>query len=129
MSGTYKIGTINDGVNNLIDMSVVTGYDPHPTEFLEYSEVVGQTLSGAPIEAGNPTVKWTWGLLDQSAFNRLYAYCTGAWSRVYIQTRVNSGTGYNYGIFKATMARPRARTVPGLYRSEVEVVFTSLETP
>jgi len=128
---TYQIARLTEGIGGLKDLTSVVGYDPLPgdTEFLEFTEVVGVTLSGTPIESGFPRTVWRWGMLPQASFDALYAYCTGAWSKVYIRTRVNSGTHYHFGIFKATMLRPRAKTAPGNLRTDVEVVFTHLETP
>lgn len=128
---TYQLGRLADGLSGLQDVASIAGTDPTPdeTEFLEYTELVGVTLSGYPIEAGFPKVRWKWGMMPQANFDALMSYCTGAWSRVYIRTRVNSGTMYNFGVFKAIMTRPRAKTLPGRLRGEVEVIFTMLETP
>lgn len=126
---TYRLGAYANGAVGLQDIENIVGVPPHPTEFLEFNEQVGITLSGKPIEAGAPRVKWTWGELDQWQFHALAAYCTGATAPVYIQTRVNTGVNYHYGIFKATMTRPRATTAPGYRRTEVEVVFVNLQSP
>ena len=125
---TYQLGAYADGVNALKDMVQITGVDPQPSEFLEFSEEVGTALSGKPIEAGAPSAKWQWEYLEQISFSALAQYCTGTSSVVYIRTRGNTGTSYSFGVFKAIMHRPRGATVPGNLRRGVEVLFTGLET-
>jgi hypothetical protein len=126
---TYQLATLAQGVAGLQDLVTITGVDPQPSEFLEYSEAVAVSLTGKQIEAGFPTVTWTWDRLRQTEFDRLYSYCTGMTSPVYIRTRVNSGTGYNFGIFRAEMGRPKAKTAPGNMRTDVQVKFTMLRSP
>lgn len=126
---TYQIGNLAEGVGALQDATTLFGIDPQPTDFLEYSEVVGNTLSGRPIESGFPMVTWRWAMMYQRDFNVLFAFCTGAATEVLIRTRVNSGTFYQFGIFRATMTRPKGKTTPGNLRQDVEVLFTMLQSP
>lgn len=129
MSTTYQLGLYANGIGGLRDMVTITGVDPHPTEFLEYGDASAQALSGRPIESGFARSKWTWGELEQWAFDALYTLCTGASADVLIRTRVNSGTPYSFGIFRGIMTRPRAQTAPGNRRTQVEVVFINLRSP
>lgn len=126
---TYQIAKYADGVGALKDITAVTGVDPHPTDYLEYTEVVGMSLIGAPIEVGFPRARWRWGMLEQWAFDALCSYCTGTSAPVYIRTRTNVGVPYTFQTFRATMARPRAKTRPGRLREDVEVEFTMLQSP
>lgn len=126
---TYQLGLLANGQSGLRDLIAITGVDPHPTEFLEYTEAASLTLSGRPIETGFARSKWTWGELEQWAFDALNALCTGAAADVLIRTRVNSGTPYSFGVFRGVMTRPRAQTAPGNRRTQVEVVFVNLRSP
>ncbi len=128
---TFRIGRYVDGVNGLHDVRDDIGEDPTPsgTLFLEYSEKTADTLSGKPNEQGPAKATWYWGMLNQSQFDRLFYYCSGASAPVYIQTRVNSGSSYSFGLFRAIMRRPQAKSAPGLLRLDVTVEFSSLATP
>lgn len=125
----HKIGTYAGGVaamKSICDLLEV-GIDPQST-FKEYSETVGNDLTGAPIEAGFPTASWTWDVMPQKDFDRLLGLVSnGASAQVIIRTRNNSGTsGYDFDNFSAIMNRPKAGIRDGLVLKNITVDFSML---
>ncbi len=126
--GNYYIGA---SVATLFPVTGLTsdGADPHPSQFVEYAEVVGTDLNGAPIEAGLPRCTWNWSEMDAAGFDALTDYFTTNAGIVYIQTRTNvyASDAYTFATYKARMARPRGETVPGKRYSGVTIEFTMME--
>lgn len=126
--GKYYIGATIVGLAAVTGLSD-DGTDPHPTTFIEYSEIVGTDLNGAPIEAGLPRCTWRWEQLDAKGFDALMDVYVNNSGVVYITTRKNvySGTAYTFANYKARMSRPTGDTIPGKRYSSVEIQFTALE--
>lgn len=126
--GNYKIGA---NVAGLVAVSTLSNdaTDPHPTQFVEYSEIVGADLNGAPIEAGLPRCVWKWEQMDAKGFDALVDYYTTYGGIVYITTRTNvfASTVYTFANYKTRMARPTGETIPNKRYQNIEIVFTALE--
>lgn len=124
-----KIATQAQGVAGLQGICDVLdiGVDPVST-FQEYSEVVGNDLNGAPIEAGLPMASWQWDVMTQTDFQRLLNYVSsGTSAYVYIRTRNNTGqSGVDAANYLAVMARPAYEGREGLILRNVTVNFTAL---
>jgi len=123
LGGNYALGFTNPPTP-LESVGIV---DPFPGELQPFSEVLGVAGSGKQVRLGLPIAKWTWGMLDQTQFGYFMQFISGGDSRVYIKTRVPSGTVMTYHTFQATMHYPSKATpvAGGLWR-DVEIVFTHL---
>lgn len=125
-----KLGTLANGVAVMNDMCnlLSVGVDPE-TEFVEYTEVVGADLTGAPVEAGFPKATWRWAVMPQSDFQWLLDFIASTGSgNVYLRTRNNSGaSGFDFANYSAIMARPKAGARQGLLVRDVVIEFIGLE--
>lgn len=126
----HKLATLAQGVAGMHDICNLlnVGIDPVST-FQEYTEVIGNDLNGAPIEAGLPQATWAWDVMSQSDFQYLLNFigATGSGS-VYVRTRNNSGeSGYDFANYLAVMTRPVAEEREGLLMRGVTVTFLQME--
>lgn len=123
LGGNYAIGFTNPPTR----LEALGIPDPFPGELQPFSEIGGTSGSGRQIRLGLPVAKWTWGMLDQTQFNALLTLCSGSDSRLFIRTRVPSGTVMTYHTFQAVMHYPsKATPVAGGLWKDIEIVFTQL---
>lgn len=98
----YKIGTTLENMVTLASLGIA---DPKST-FQPYTELVPLD-SGKERGQGFPVATWQWGFLTVAQRNALRAYCTGASSSVYIQTRKADSSDV-FDDFTAIMVWPLA---------------------
>ncbi len=121
-------------MGNAGDMKVLMteiGIDPYPIEYLPYTEIVGETGDGRPVEMGPPTCTWHFSIMKQSQYDWLLYW----WRRqfapqllpVRITTRIEFGNVVSFSTFSCIMWRPTSTVVPGNFRSNVVIKFTQLE--
>jgi len=124
----YEIGTVGEGMSALLG---VMGNEPYPIEYLPYTEIVGQTGDGRPVEMGPPICVWRFTRLTQWQYNWLWNWWLRQFSphneTIRIKTRVDPGAHLSYTTFDCIMWRPTSTVVPGRWRSAVEIRFTQLE--
>lgn len=125
----FYIGTQAAGTAGMKDLCALIAEDPATTTYQEYSEVVGEDLDGAPIEAGLPRAAWQWDRLSQAEFDALLDYTDPSASAcVYIRTRVNMGASMpEFATFLAVMHRPQSEPEGRIVHRRVEVEFTALQ--
>lgn len=123
----FAIGTAAGGAGAIKDLCLYAAEDPEAT-YQEYSEVVGQDLNGANIEAGLPRASWRWAQLSQAEFDALLDFTGGAASApVYIRTRVNTGALLSeWGTFLAVMQRPVSTPAGQIVHNDVAIDFVAM---
>ena len=121
-------------MGNAGDMKVLMteiGIDPYPIEYLPYTEIVGETGDGRPVEMGPPTCTWRFSIMKQSQYDWLLYWYNRQFPDkllpVRITTRIESGNTVQFSTFSCIMWRPISTVVPGNFRSNVVIKFTQLE--
>lgn len=100
--------------------------DPYPTEFQPYTEVV-QDGNNQDVLLGRPTVKWSFGLLEQWQMNIILGMLANGPRTVYIRTRIMSGVNLTYADFRANMRWPtKGNLKAGGFWQDIELQFTDL---
>lgn len=123
----YRIGTQAGGVAGMADLCRYTDVDPDST-YQEYTEIVGQDLNGAAIEAGNPRAAWSWRDLSQAELQYFLDLLGSSMSvYVYIRTRKNTGALLSeWGNFLAIMTRPKSEPEGKIVHRNVTIEFVQL---
>jgi len=123
----YEMGNAGDMRNIFTNL----GVDPYPIEYLPYTEIVGETGDGRPVEMGPPTCTWRFRILRQWQYEWLLWWWRRQFSPtldpVRITTRIESGVTLSFSTFSCIMWRPTSTVIPGKYRADVVVKFTQLE--
>jgi len=127
LSVTTGCGLTGDGDNPL-------EWNPHPTEFVPYSDVKF-TGDGDGVGLGYTTFKWTSGngILTAEMWDYLMSFFTASepTANVYVRTRtdtiITNALGeyeYNYAWYFAKMHRPKGDPYPPFRFKNVEILFT-----
>lgn len=102
MSNSYQIGLTQGTLINLID-------DPFPES---NTDVLGFTLSGAPINIAWETITWSWKFISQTGFYQIWLFWVNSIENanpppyVYIRTLQPAGFVQTYGVYRCKMGKP-----------------------
>lgn len=122
----YQIGTYDGDCDDAVNLPI----DPYPVNFLPYTEIVGQSGDGRPIEMGPPVCTWNFRRLTQEDYNFFLGYWALQFETppkvIFIKTRVEEGNAFDLDFFTCVMWRPISTVEPGKYRTNVVIKFTQL---
>lgn len=120
----FKIGSFAGGLAGMDDICNLLSIGADPTNnYKDYTDIVGQDLTTADIQAGFPTDTWTWTVMPQRDYDILLAL-TG---QVYIRTVKQTGaSGRDATNYTAILHQPTFTRREGLVVYNVELQLTGL---
>lgn len=124
----YMIGTTQAGMVNLEALTIPVS--PPKFTYEPYSKAL--PLGDGSVRGGGwAKGSWTWDILPAEERDQLRAFCPGASSMVFIQTRVNSNSESqidHYKTFRAVMIwpTPEGEREMGGYRLDFTIQFQAL---